>query len=298
MSASAKRLSGVLTAILTPFDRNGRLALEHFPGLLDFQRRAGIDGVVVCGTNGEGTSLSVGERKQALETVLAHRGELTVVAGTGAVSITDAIELTRHAADADADAVLVLPPFFYKNPSAQGLADYFRAVLDAAPLPALLYNIPQHSAVPITDEVLGLLRGHPNLAGLKDSSGEWDSALHYITAYPDLKIFAGSDKLASRSFAHHANSISGGANAFPELVAAVRDAARRSNAEGEVAQAQADAAFAITVRYPFISTSKAILAHRGLPRLGVRPPLVSLTDAQEQSLIAELTAAGFASLLS
>ncbi len=295
MSLSAKRLSGVLTAILTPFDLNGNLALEHFPALLDFQRSAGIDGVIVCGTNGEGTSLSVSERKMALEAVLAHRGELAVVAGTGAVSITDAVELTRHAADVGADAVLVLPPFFYKNPSAQGLADYFRAVLDAAPLPNLLYNIPQHSAVPITDEVLALLHSHPNLAGLKDSSGEWDSALHYIETYPALQIFAGSDKLASRSFAHGANSISGGANMFPEVVTAIRDAARQGLEQANAAQERADAIFAITTRYPFISTSKAVIAHRGLPRLGVRPPLVPLSEAQEQSLLAELTRAGFSS---
>ncbi len=295
MSLSTKRLSGVLTAILTPFDVNGDLALEHFPALLGFQRNAGIDGVIVCGTNGEGTSLSVSERKLALEAVMAHRGDLAVVAGTGAVSITDAIELTRHAANVGADAVLVLPPFFYKNPSAQGLADYFKAVLDAAPIPNLLYNIPQHSAVEVTDEVLTLLHGHPNLAGLKDSSGEWASALHYIETYPDLQIFAGSDKLASRSFAQGANSISGGANMFPEVVTAIRDAARQGLEQAQAAQARADAAFAITTRYPFISTSKSVIAQRGLPRLGVRPPLVPLSHAQEQSLIAELTSAGLLS---
>src|SRR5262245_57715143 len=117
-------LRGLITAILTPFDDKGRLALEHYPALLDFQRRAGVDGVVVCGTNGEGTSLSVAERKQALETVMEHRGNLTVVAGTGAASPVDAVELTRHAAEVGANAALVLPPFFFKNPTTEGLANY------------------------------------------------------------------------------------------------------------------------------------------------------------------------------
>ena len=110
-----QRLRGVLTAILTPFDAAGNLALPHFPALLDFQQAAGIDGVVVCGTNGEGTSLSVVERKRVLETVMAHRGNLTVIAGTGAASVTDAVDLTRHAAEVGADAALILPSFFFQK---------------------------------------------------------------------------------------------------------------------------------------------------------------------------------------
>src|SRR5262249_16855803 len=111
-------LRGLMPAILTPFDMQGCLALEHTPALLDFQRRAGVDGVVGCGTNGEGTSLSVTERKRVLEVVMEHRGGLTVIVGTGAANVPDAIELTQHAAEVGADAVLVLPPFFYKNPTA------------------------------------------------------------------------------------------------------------------------------------------------------------------------------------
>jgi 4-hydroxy-tetrahydrodipicolinate synthase len=290
------RLRGMLTAILTPIDLHGDLALEHFPALLDFQRQAGIDGVIVCGTNGEGTSLSLSERKQALEAVLPHRGELTLIAGTGAACVIDAIELTRHAAQAGADAALALPPFFYKNTSVQGMADYFHAVLDAADIPVLLYNIPQHSAVTITDELLALLDGHPNLAGIKDSSGDWNSTCGYITRHPGLRIFSGSDRLVCSCLeAQGAGAISGGANAFPEVIAAVGRANREqpNTQAAQEAQERLHALIDITSRYPFIANSKSILAHRGLPRLGVRPPLVSLTSAQEASLIAELKEAGF-----
>ena len=208
---NAAKLNGLLPAILTPLDLQGNLALEHFPTLLDFQRRAGMNGVVVCGTNGEGTSLSVAERKQTLETAIAHRGEFLIVAGTGAASVKDAVELTRHAAEVGADAALVLPPFFFKNPTAEGLAAYFRPVLDAADLPILLYNIPQFSAVAITDELLSLLADHPNLSGVKDSAGDWPRTQEFITRFPHLRIFAGSDRLASRCYAHGgAGCVSGG----------------------------------------------------------------------------------------
>lgn len=283
-----------MTAILTPFDLKGELALKHMPALIEFQRQAGVDGLVVCGTNGEGTSLSVEERKTVLETTMAHRGDLKIVAGTGATSVTDAVELTRHALLVGADAVLVLPPFFSKKPSAQGLADYFHRVLDAANLPVLLYNIPQFSDVAITDELLRLLSGHPNLAGIKDSAGDWARTKEYITHYPDLRIFVGSDRLDALCYgAGGAGCISGGANAFPEFLVAVRDASRQGSEAMEKAQAHLNALLDVTARYPFLSTSKSILTQRGLPRLGVRPPLTMLSPEMETRLFAELRTMGF-----
>lgn len=294
MNSRFEQLKGLMTAILTPFDLQGDLALEHMPALIEFQRQAGIDGLVVCGTNGEGTALSVAERKQVLETVMAHRGDLQIVAGTGATSVTDAVELTRHAAQTGADAVLVLPPFFSKNPAAEGLADYFLRVLDAVDLPMLLYNIPQFSAVAITDELLELLKGHPNLAGIKDSAGEWARTQEFIVNYPELRIFVGSDRLdASCYTAGGAGCISGGANAFPELLVAVREAFRRSPQDAKQAQAHLNALLDILAGYPFLSSTKSILPQRGLPRLGVRPPLSMLPSDTEARLFAELREAGF-----
>ncbi len=289
-----ERLRGLMTAILTPFDLQGNLALEHLPTLMEFQRQAGVDGLVVCGTNGEGTSLSVSMRKLTLDTAMEHRDGLCIVAGTGATSVMNAVELTRHAAEAGANAALVLPPFFVKNPSVEGLEDYFRRVLDSADLPMLLYNIPQFTSVPITDDLMERLADHPNLAGVKDSAGDWTRTQEFIVRYPHLRIFAGSDRLDALCYgAGGAGCISGGANAFPELLVAVRDAARQSPQAALKAQAHLDTLLDITGRYPFISTSKSILAARGLPRLGVSPPLTPLTAERERDLLAELREGGF-----
>src|SRR5689334_3463175 len=149
-----RELRGVCTAIITPFDPQGNLKLDLYAPFLDFQRSAGIEGVVVAGTNGEGTSLSVAERMELLEAVLASRGDLLVIAGTGAASVTDAVELTRHAGSAGADAVLVLPPFYFKNPTPQGIGAYFRRIMDASDVPVLLYSIPQQTAIAISDEMI------------------------------------------------------------------------------------------------------------------------------------------------
>src|SRR5258706_15079780 len=115
-------LKGTMTAIVTPFDESGAMELGPLDSYLAFQKAGGIDGLVVCGTNGEGTSQSVAERKRYLEVVVERRGSFTIIAGTGANNLPDTLELTRHAGASGVDAVLGLPPVFFKNPSAQGVA--------------------------------------------------------------------------------------------------------------------------------------------------------------------------------
>lgn len=281
-------LKGTMTAIVTPFDRTGAMDLGPLDSYLAFQKAGGIDGLVVCGTNGEGTSLSVAERKRYLEAIMERRDDFTIVAGTGANNLPDTVELTRHAGAVGADAVLVLPPFFYKNPSARGVADFFRRVLDASDVPVLLYSIPQQTAVPITDETLDLLKGHPRLAGLKDSAGQWERTHALLTQRPDLLTFPGSDDLlAKAALAGAVGSISGTANSFPELVSGVRKAAI-AGGDVEAAQARLDRAKGIVLQYPLIAGNKSVLAHRGVDRMHVRPPLVDLTEAQEREMIARL----------
>lgn len=287
-------LRGTMTAMVTPFDASDEapLNLSILPAYLDFQRAAGIDGVVVCGTNGEGVSLSVAERKQLLEAVHEHRGDLTVIAGTGAANLPDTLELTHHAGDAGADAVLVLPPFFFKNPTAQGIADFFQRVLDVSPLPVFLYSIPQMSAIAVTDEVLDRLAGHPKLAGMKDSAGQWERTHALLHRDPNFLVFPGSDDLQAQSVKEGSiGSISGTANAFPELVVGVRRA-YETGGDVDAAQARLDVAKTILLSYPLIGASKSVLAHRGVPRMGVRPPLINLTAAQEAEMLARFREAG------
>jgi len=284
-------LKGTMTAIVTPFDRTGALDIGPLDSYLQFQKAGGIDGLVVCGTNGEGPSLNVAERKRYLEAVVERRDAFTIIAGTGANNLPDTIELTRHAGTCGVDAVLVLPPFFFKNPSAQGVAAFFRRVLDASDVPVLLYSIPQQTAVPITDDILALLAGHPRLAGLKDSEGRWDRTHALLAGRPDLITFPGSDDLLGRAtLAGAAGSISGTANSFPELVSAVRHAAL-SGGDVEAAQARLDLAKSIVLHYPLIAANKSVLAHRGVGRMYVRPPLVELPQALENELVARLKSA-------
>ncbi len=288
-------LSGVLTAILTPFDDRGGLALEHLPALMETQRAGGVDGIVVCGTTGEAASMSVDERKRTLEAVIACRGDFAIVAATGAAALPDAIEMSVHAERAGADGLLVLPPFFFKNPTTEGLAAYFEPILRAVRIPALLYNIPQFSAVPITDALLERLSAHSNMVGVKDSAGDWTRTKQLIERFPGLKIFAGSDLLMGPALAiGAAGCISGGANVFPDLVVAVRDAARSGDQDAvRSAQARLDAETHIMLRYTLIAGLKNVLARRGMKGMAVRPPIEPMSPEAGGKLMAELKEAGF-----
>src|SRR5688572_20421540 len=185
----------VLTALVTPFDRTGELDLRSLPELIAFQAAAGVDGLVIAATNGEGPSLRAAERKALLEEAMRQRGSLKIFAGTGAANLPETIELTRHAAELGADAAMVLPPFFFKNVTGQGVGEFYRRVMDAAKIPILLYSIPQQTAVPITDEVLALLTDHERMAGLKDSQGDLNRSFALIKQLPGRSVFAGSDEL-------------------------------------------------------------------------------------------------------
>ncbi len=288
-------LKGTFVALLTPMDSAGNLQLEYLPDLLAFHRQNGVVGVVSGGTNSEATSLSVSERKRLLEATLAQSNGLHVMAGTGATSLTDALELTRHAAECGAEAALVVPPFFVKNPSPLGLYNYFKALLDSADIPLLLYHIPAFTAVPIPDELIDNLLGHPNLVGMKNSTGDIAHTVGWLEKYPQLALYSGSDLIHEHVYPKGAHGcISGLSNAFPELISAVWQGYSEDPSLVKMREAQQRVLVMAEIvrKYPFVANNKTILAHRGFPRFHVRPSLVDLTPEQEDCLIGELKTAG------
>ncbi len=290
-----ENLKGTFVALITPMDSAGNILFEALPDLLEFHRRNGVAGAVSGGTNSEATSLSVAERKRLLEATLAQGEGLHIMAGTGATSVTDALDLTRHAAECGAVAALVVPPFFVKTPSVEGLYRYFMTLLDGADIPLLLYHIPAFTAVLIPDELIDRLLGHPNLVGMKNSTGDVEHTVGWLEKYPQLALYSGSDLIHEHVYPKGAHGcISGLANAFPELIAAVWTGYTEDPSLAKMREAQQRVLqmAAIVRNYPFVANNKAILAHRGFPRFYVRPSLVDLTAEQEEKMIGELKAIG------
>ncbi len=166
-----KKLTGLFTALITPF-KNGAVDEAAFQALVAWQAEQGVDGIVPCGTTGESPTLSHDEHKRVVElAVEAAAGKISVMAGAGSNNTAEAIDLTRHAKAAGADAVLVVAPYYNKPPVAGQLA-HFRAVADAAEIPNFIYNIPGRSIIDIADETIAELGKHPNIAGIKDATGD------------------------------------------------------------------------------------------------------------------------------
>ena len=282
-------LSGVFPASVTPFaEGGGQMDLDWIAGHLAYLERRGADGVLALGTNGEGPSLTLAERRQVTDTVLRHKGGLAVMIGSGCAALTDTIEASSYALERGADAVLIVPPFYFKTVSPEGLNAYYDAVFAALPSGrrVFLYNIPSFSGVEITTALVDhLLDRFPDkLAGVKDTSGSPESLRRFITRYPGLTVFTGSDGLAGEGYRlGGAGSISGVANVFPDLIAAPGKV--RSEEERKEAQAVIDRVRALIKDYPAPSVIKHLLRIvAGLPQTYVRPPLRDLTPAEAADL--------------
>ncbi len=290
-------LRGVFAPIVTPFrPADGEIDYPWLLGHIAYLRAHGLTGIVPCGTNGEAASLSVLERQRVVEAALAAAGDMPVVVGTGAAALPDAITLTRHAFASAADAVLVMPPFYFKQPPEAGVVVWFQRLFDAAVPPGgrvLLYHIPQTTGAPISDGVLDrLLTSHGELIyGLKDSTGDPAQTAHFRAAYPQLAYFAGNDhRVAEACAAGGAGSITAAANVFPDLAAATQQVAWAGQ-DWAAAQARLSAARRVLDGYPLQPATKAALAEvADLPETAVRPPQVELTPAQRADLGAQLRA--------
>jgi 4-hydroxy-2-oxoglutarate aldolase len=193
-----RTLTGVLAPITTPFDSaTGDVAPVHLRQNVLRLVEAGLDGVVVAGSTGESALLDPDEQRRIVGWVREVLPDgRWLVAGTGAESTRQAVALSRAAAAEGADAVLVRPPsYFYAATSAASLADYYRAVADASPVPVLVYNIPKYTHLPIAAGLLQQLATHRNVVGAKDSSGDPKNLAAYRDAVPGWSVLVGSGSL-------------------------------------------------------------------------------------------------------
>lgn len=189
---------GVLAPITTPFDTaTGEVAPVHLRQNVTRLMGAGLDGVVVAGSTGEAALLDPDEQRRMVGWVReVLPDQRWLVAGTGGESTRQAVALTRAAAAEGADAVLVRPPgYFATAVSPATLADYYRAVADASPVPVLVYNIPKYTHIAIAPGLLQQLAGHGNIVGVKDSSGDAKNLAAYRDAARGWSVFVGSGSL-------------------------------------------------------------------------------------------------------
>ncbi len=291
------KIAGIIPPLVTPFDGEGRLDLAAFEGNLDFYAGQDLGGCLVLGSNGEAAVLSEDEK---LALVRAARRRCppgrTLLVGTGLESTRATIELTRRAADLGADAALVLTPHYYRpQMTAEALRRHYEAVAAAAPVPVLLYSVPQYTGLPIPPELSAALAACPGIAGIKDSSGDLVALSKLLAAAPEgFAVVCGSAPVLYPALCLGAVAgILAVACCAPAAAAAVYRAFERGDhAAARAAQRRLTPLAAAVTAGHGVAGLKAAMDLAGLRGGGVRSPLLPVGEAGRREIAARLAELG------
>jgi 4-hydroxy-tetrahydrodipicolinate synthase len=296
------RIKGVLSPVVTPFKADLAPDPERFVRQCRWLLSQNV-GLAVFGTNSEANSLSVEEKIDLLDRLVgAGLDPARMMPGTGCCALPDSVRLTAHAMKLGCGGVLMLPPFYYKGVSDDGLFRSFAEVIERVGetrLRVYLYHIPPVAQVPITlGLVERLLAAYPaQIAGMKDSGGDWSNTKSFLDAFAKagFDVFAGSETFLLQNMRHGgAGCISATANVHSGPIARLYDTWRAAGADAQ--QARLDVIRGVFQKFPMIPALKVAIAHYGADPswTTVRPPLVALTPGQANALVAELDQQRFA----
>jgi 4-hydroxy-tetrahydrodipicolinate synthase len=276
------------TAMVTPCDKSLKFDPGAFRDVMAWYRHNGADGMVVLGTSGEFPSFSMAERKLIAETALKDKLGLNVIVGPGTSNAPETIELARHAEDHGADGLLVIPPFYYNDPETEPLTRYYSMLFDQVRIPINLYHIPGVSEAPVSIQLLRNLQHYPNLAGIKDSTGNMAGYAQFVAAFPELNMRTGTGTCLEHALDHGMGAILAEGNVFTRLCADIFTAyhggadyhaplAKMRAAEKMMRDANAGVDSYGPMKY-------AVSQEMGAPQFYQRPPNPDVTDAQKAAI--------------
>jgi 4-hydroxy-tetrahydrodipicolinate synthase len=299
--STADRITGVLSPVVTPFKADLTPDPDRFIRQCRWLLSQDV-GLAVFGTNSEANSLSTEEKVELLDGLVgAGVNPARMMPGTGCCALTDSVRLTAHAMKLGCGGVLMLPPFYYKGVSDDGLFRSFAEIIERVGdrrLRIYLYHIPPVSQVAITLPLIErLLKAYPGIvAGAKDSSGDWNNTEAYLVNFASqgFDVFPGSETFLLQGLrAGGVGCISATANVNPGAIARLFATWKADDADAQ--QGRLNEIRTIFAKHPMIPALKAAIAHYGgdASWATVRPPLVELTQLQTASLTADLDRAGF-----
>ncbi|MBI5637423.1 MAG: 4-hydroxy-tetrahydrodipicolinate synthase [Nitrospinae bacterium] len=283
-------IKGSIVAIVTPFD-GGKPDKARLAELVEWHVQSGTNGIVPCGSTGEAATLDYEEHIQVIEwAVKAAEGRMKVIAGTGSNATAEAIELSRRAKDAGADALLLVSPY-YNKPTQEGIYQHQMAIADAVRIPQILYNVPGRTSSTILPETVARLAKHSNIIGIKEAAGSVEAAIDIMAMCPkEFALYSGDDFINYPLLAVGASgSISVTANVLPEKMAKMHSLFFEGKLKESLAlhyemREMSKAMFLETNPVP----AKTALAMMGKIKEGVRLPLVGMAPATRQKLEAVL----------
>lgn len=290
-------MEGSLVAIVTPMHEEGELDLERFRALIDFHVAEGTDGIVVVGTTGESPTVDFDEHRLLINAAVERAaGRVPVIAGTGANSTREAIDLSVYAKDAGADASLSVVPY-YNKPTQEGLYQHFRAVAEAVDIPQILYNVPGRTVADMDNDTVLRLAEIPGIIGIKDATGDMGRGFDLLCRAPrDFLVYSGDDAsaLAMLLLGSH-GVISVTANVAPRLMHEMCIAA----SAGDLAAARAVNSKLQRLHLDLFVEANPIpvkwaVAQMGLISSGLRLPLTPLSERHHEIVREAMRQAGIA----
>lgn len=285
---------GIATALITPLNEQG-IDYKQFARLIDFQINGGINALVVCGTTGESSTLTDEEHREAIAFAVKHvAGRVPVIAGTGSNDTAYAIELSKHAAEAGADALLLVTPY-YNKATQKGLIRMYTEITDAVDLPAILYNVPSRTGCNILPKTYRELAENPRIVAAKEANGNLSSVAETINLCGDmLDIYSGNDdQIVPIMSLGGLGGISVLSNLMPTATADIA----RLYLEGRVRESAALQIRLIPLINALFSEVNPIPAKAAMAKMGycedfVRSPLTVMEDANREKLFALMHAEG------
>ncbi len=283
-------IEGVLPALITPFTKDNRVDKDGIRQNIEFLVEGGVSGVVPCGTTGEAATLSIKEHEKVIEYAVEF-SSVPVVAGTGSNNTTEALELTKFAQDAGADAALLITPY-YNKPNDSGMLKHFMTIADTVDIPIIIYNVPSRTGINLKPELTARLAKVSNIVGIKEASGSLDqiTRIFELTKGEDFAVLSGDDGLTLPILSIGGTGvISVVANVAPKLVVSMVEAFQ--NGDREKAR-ELHLTLAPLIRAMFLETNpipvKKAVELIGLPAGNLRLPLAPISTDNEKKLKAAL----------
>lgn len=278
---------GIIPALVTPFDKEGKISEDGLRKLVDYLIEGGVHGLFPVGSQGEFYALEKQEKRKVLEIVLDQtKGKVPVYAGTGAITTKETITLTKMAEDIGVDAVSIITPFFI-SPTQNELYEHYLAIAKSTNLPILLYNNPGRTGVDLSADLLVRLAKVDNIVGIKDSGGDMTLTAEYIRRTSnDFSVLAGRDTLIYGTLLYGGKgAIAATANVAPKLVVEIYEAYVR----GDLEQAKKAQAGLAPLRLAFSLGSFPVVIKDALELIGIkvgttRAPIKSLNKDKQEML--------------
>jgi 4-hydroxy-tetrahydrodipicolinate synthase len=282
------KFEGTYTALVTPFSASGAIDWPAFERIVDDQLRAGVTGLVPCGTTGEGPTFTTGEQRDVITRTVAIAKGAPTIAGVGSSSTAHAIDLAKQAETAGADAVMVVVPY-YNKPTQDGLVRHYVSIAQAVARPIVIYNIPGRSGVDLgVDAMARILDAAPNVVATKEATGNVIRAQQLGARFGDrLTVISGDDALTLPMIAVGARGvISVASNVIPKEVARATKLALDWDPRARAAHLGLLPLFEALFIEPGVASAKALLAKRGLCENVLREPMTPISEAARNVLFA------------